>query len=41
MAFDYVNWAKRLAGEEVPTFEMEFDHGFFRQPLKEGRKIVG
>lgn len=37
----YERWQKRLAGEQIDTFEMEFDFGFYRRPRKEARRIVG
>ena len=37
----YTNWRRRLEGKQVPTFEMEFDHGFYRAPIKEGRARIG
>ncbi len=42
---DWTNWQKRLAGEEVPTYEMEFDWGFYRRPIRRDpenrRKVTG
>ena len=37
----YDRWQKRLSGEKIETYETEFDFGFYRQPIKENKKIVG
>lgn len=41
MSSDYENWERRLRGESVETYETEFDNGFYRQPIKDGRTTVG